>query len=359
MEKTIKEVLTYVEKSRGISEDVLLKAIEEALAEAYKKRLGVKNTRVSFGKDKESIQVFIIKEVTESVEKPKEQISLEDARNIKKEVNIGDTIEIKVVENPSLTRISLQIAKQVITHRIREAEKNSIFQEFIPKKGDIITGTIRKIGDNVIFVDVGKTEGILPKKEQVKREKYRIGERIKTYIVGVEQKLNYPQIILSRTHPNLVKRLFETEVPEFQEGSVKIERMAREPGIRSKVIVSSTDKSISGVGAFVGTNASRISSLLKELHGEKVDIIPYSEDINKFIGASILPAKAEETIVDEKKKEAVIIVNKDQLSLAIGSNGQNIRLAAKLCGFKLDVRTREQYLEEKSQEDKRDVIEEQ
>lgn len=345
MEKAIKEALAYVEKSRGISEEVLLQAIEEALEAAYKKRLGVKRIRVSFGKE-DGIKVFIVKDVVECVEKPKEQMSLEDARNIREDIKLGDKIEIEV-EDSSLTRISAQIAKQVITHRIKEAERESIFREFIPKKGDIITGFVRKIGNNAIFVDIGKTEAILPAKEQIKREKYRIGERIKTYIVGIEGGTKHPQIILSRTHPGFVKRLFETEIPEFNDGSVKIEKIVREPGVRSKVIVSSTDKNISPVGAFVGLQGNRISALLKELKGEKIDIISYSDNINKFIESSILPAKAEEVIVDEKKKEAVIIVSKDQLSLAIGSNGQNVRLAAKLCGFKLDVRTREQYLEEK------------
>lgn len=345
MEK-IEEALAYVEKSRGISEEALLEAIEEALQAAYRKRLGIKNIRVSFKKGKDGIKVFIIKDVVECPKNPKEEISLEEARNIKENINIGDKIEIEI-KDPSLTRISAQIAKQVITHKIREAERDSIFQEFMPKKGDIITGFVRKVGNNAIFVDIGKVEAILPAREQIKREKYRIGERIKTYIVGVEYGMDYPHIILSRTHPGFVKRLFETEIPEFNDGSVKIEKIVREPGVRSKVIVSSNDKNLSPVGTFVGKDGNRISALLKELRGEKVDIISYSDDINKFISSSILPAKAEEVIVNKEKKEAVIIVSKDQLSLAIGSNGQNIRLAAKLCGFKLDVRTREQYFSEK------------
>lgn len=346
MEKMIKEALAYVEKSRGISEDVLLEAIKEALEAAYRKRLEMKNITVSFTKDLNDLKVFIIKEVVECVKNPKEEISLEEGRNIKGDVKIGDKIPIEV-EDQSLTRISAHIAKQVITHRIREAEMRSIFQEFIPKKGDIVTGFVRKIGNDAIFIDIGKIEAILPNKEQIKGERYKIGERIKTYVVKVEQGIKHPQIILSRTHPGLVKRLFEVEIPEFNDGSVKIERIVRKPGVRSKVVVSSTEKNLSPVGAFVGIQGSRISGLLKELRGEKVDIILHSDNINKLIETSILPAKAEEVIVNEEKKEAVIIVNKDQLSLAIGSNGQNIKLAAKLCGFKLDVRTKEQYLEEK------------
>jgi len=357
MEKAIKEALAYIEKSRGISKEVLLKTIQEALQAAYKKKLGVKNVRVSFDQNASRIKVFVIRKVVECVSEPKEQISLDEARKIKEDIKIGDTIEIPASDS-SLTRISAQVAKQVITQRIREAERNSIFQEFIPKVGDIVTGFVRKVSEGAIFVDIGKVEAILPAKEQIKREKYRVGERLKAYIVGVEQGLKHPQVILSRTHPGIIKRLFETEIPEFADGSIKIEKIVREPGVRLKVVVSSSDKNISPVGAIIGINSSRISALLKELRGERVDIIPYSNNIKEFIRSSISPAKANKVIVNEAKKEAVIIVDKDQLSLAIGRDGQNIRLSAKLCGFKLDVRTKEQYWEQKPIRDIPNISEE-
>lgn len=347
MKKILQEALSIVSKSRGISKEVLSSAIQEALVVAYKKKLGVKNVRVDFTPQGSGVKIFIIKDVVECVSELMNQISLDEARKIKKDIYIGDTIEIESFDSTS-SRISAQIAKHVITQRIREAERDSIFQEFKGLEGDLVTGLVRKVADTTIFVDIGKVEAILPAREQIRKEKYRIGERIKTYIVGVEQGLKHPQIIVSRTHPGLIKKLFEEDIPEFQDGSVKIEKIVREPGIRSKVVVSSIDKNLSPVGTFVGVKANRISALLKELRGEKVDIIPYSDDINEFISSSILPAKANKVIVNERKKEATIIVSKDQLSLAIGSRGQNIRLAAKLCGFKLDVRTKEQYEEEKS-----------
>ncbi|MEW6680048.1 MAG: transcription termination factor NusA [bacterium] len=347
MEKGIEETLSMVSKSRGISKDALLQAIQEALVAAYRKRLDVKNVKIIFNPDVGSVRVFVVKEVVECVNNPREQISLESAKKIKEDINLGDVVELEEFDASS-TRISAQIAKQVISQRIREAERGSVFQEFKREEGEILTGFIRKISDNTVFVDLGKAEAILPAKEQIRKEKYRIGERIKVYVIGVEQGLKHPQVILSRTHPGIVKKLFEADIPELQDGSIKIEKIVREPGVRSKVVVSSVDKNISPIGAFVGVNASRISNILKEFKGEKIDIIPYSDNINEFIQLSISPAKAKEVIADEKKKEAVIIVDKDQLSLAIGRDGQNIRLAAKLCGFKLDVRTREQYEEEKS-----------
>ncbi|MEW6104484.1 MAG: transcription termination factor NusA [bacterium] len=347
MEKGIQEALSIVSKSRGISKDALLHTMQEALQASYRKRLNVKNVKVVFNPDTFNVRVFVVKDVVENVDDIREQITLEEARKIKKDVNVGDVVEIEDSSSQS-TRISAQIAKQVIIQRLREAERDSVFQEFKNKEGEIVTGLIRKISDNTVFIDIGKAEAVLPVKEQIRKEKYRIGERIRAYVIGVEQGLKHPQIIISRTHPGIVKKLFEMDVPELQDGSIKIERIVRESGVRSKVVVSSIDKKISPIGAFVGVNASRISNLLKEFKGEKIDIIPYSDSINEFIQLSILPAKAKEVIINEKEKEAVIIVDKDQLSLAIGRDGQNIRLAAKLCGFKLDVRTQEQYEEEKS-----------
>ncbi|MFH0775053.1 MAG: transcription termination factor NusA [bacterium] len=340
------ESLAQIEKSKGISRTILLEMIEESLLSVCKKRYEGAEVKVSFDPDKGDLMVFILKNVVAKVEDSTKEILLKDARDIKKDAEIGDVVEIS---QPTLdfSRIIAQAVKQVVTQRIREAERNVIFKEFKEREGDIATGLVRKIEEDAIFVDLGKTEAILPEEEQIKRERYRIGDRIKAYIANVKDVGRTTRVILSRTHPQLLRKLFEMEVPEIAEGLIKIERIAREPGMRTKIAILSTKKELDPVGTCVGVRGSRIRSVMNELGGEKIDVIPFSDNYEEFISLSLSPAKTKRLIVDEEKKSSTVIVDKDQLSLAIGRDGQNVRLAAKLTGFKLDVRTEEQYWEEK------------
>ncbi|HAW50339.1 TPA: transcription termination/antitermination protein NusA [bacterium] len=348
MKKVIEEALLNLEKSKGISKNILISAINEAMASVYRKKFGIRNIRVEFDLFSKETKIFIPKNVVEYVKDSQKEISVSDAKILKADIKIGDVIETELQDKEkSFSRIFAQIAKQVITQKIREAERNVLFHEFKEKQGDVVTGTVRKISESAIFVEISKAEAILPSREQIKKEKYRIGDRIKVYVLTVDQDLKHSQIVLSRTHPGLIKRLFETEVPELVDGSAKIEKIVREPGVRSKIVISTTNKRLDPIGTLVGVKGGRIQGIIKELRGEKIDIIPYSEDIKEFITLTILPAKAKELIIDEDNKEATIIVDKDQLSLAIGRGGQNIRLAARLCGYKLDVRTKKQYWEQR------------
>jgi N utilization substance protein A len=346
MKNLLMESLAQIEKSKGISRTLLLGMIEESLLSVCKKRYEGAEVKVSFDGDKGDLMVFILKNVVARVEEERKEITLKDARGIKKDVQIGDVVE---VPQPTLdfSRIIAQAVKQVVTQRIREAERDLIFKEFKEREGDIATGLVRKIEEEAIFVDLGKTEAILPESEQIKRERYRIGDRIKAYIVTVKDVGRATRVILSRTHPQLLRKLFELEVPEIVEGLIKIERIAREPGERTKMAILSVKKELDPVGTCVGVRGSRIRSVMNELGGEKIDVIPFSDNYEEFISWSLSPAKTKRLIINEEKKSSTVIVDKDQLSLAIGRDGQNVRLAAKLTGFKLDVRTEEQYWEER------------
>jgi N utilization substance protein A len=346
MKNLLIESLAQIEKSKGIPRTLLLEMIEESLLSVCKKRYEGAEVKVSFDPDKGDLMVFILKNVVVEVDDPRKEIILKDARNIKKDAQMGDVIE---VPQPTLdfSRIIAQAVKQVVTQRIREAERDLIFKEFKEREGDIATGLVRKIEEEAIFVDLGKTEAILPESEQIKRERYRIGDRIKAYIVNVKDVGRTTRVILSRTHPQLLRKLFELEVPEIVEGLIKIERIAREPGERTKMAIVSVKKELDPVGTCVGVRGSRIRSVMNELGGEKIDIIPFSDNCEEFISWSLSPAKTKRSIINEEKKSSTVIVDKDQLSLAIGRDGQNVRLAAKLTGFKLDVRTEEQYWEER------------
>ncbi len=346
MKNLLVESLAQIEKSKGISRNILIEMIEESLLSVCKKRYEGADVKVSFNPDKGDLIVFILKDVVAKVEDPRKEIVLKDARDIKKDAEIGDRLE---VSQPTLdfSRIIAQAVKQVITQRIREAERDIVFKEFKEREGDIAMGLVRKIEEDAIFVDLGKTEAILPEEEQIKRERYRVGDRIKAYIVNVKDVGRTTRVILSRTHPQLLKKLFEIEVPEIAEGLIKVERIAREPGERTKIAILSTKKELDPVGTCVGVRGSRIRSVMNELGGEKIDVIPFSDNYEEFILLSLSPAKVKRLIVDEERKSSTVIVDKDQLSLAIGRDGQNVRLAAKLTGFKLDVRTEEQYWEER------------
>ena len=285
---------------------------------------------------------FMRKDVVEEVEDDMVEISLEDALEIDPRYEVGDVVEYQVTPR-DFGRIAAQTAKQVVVQRIREAERGMIFDDYITRQGEIITGTVQRISNETLFINMGKAEGILAATERVPGEKYEINDRIKVYIMDVKKTTKGPQVFLSRSHPGLVKRLFELEVPEIEEGIVEIKSIAREAGSRTKIAVYTEDENVDPVGACVGTRGSRVQNIVDELFGEKIDIITWSDDPEELISNVLSPAKVEKVIIDEEEKAATVIVPDYQLSLAIGKEGQNVRLAAKLCGWKIDIKSHTQY----------------
>ncbi|MGN0711968.1 MAG: transcription termination factor NusA [Anaerovoracaceae bacterium] len=347
MNREFIRAIEELEKEKDISKDILIEAIESALVSAYKKNYGTsQNVRVNIDRETGDIDVFMKKDVVDEVWEDLIEISLEEAQEIDPRYQIGDAIEYQVTPK-DFGRIAAQTAKQVVVQRIREAERGMIFDDYISRQGEIITGQVHRIISNgAIVVSMGKTEGILAVTEQVPGERYNVNDRIKVYIMDVKKTTKGPQVYLSRSHPGLVKRLFELEVPEIQDGSVVIKSISREAGSRTKLAVWSVDENVDPVGACVGPRGSRVQVIVDELFGEKIDIINWSEDPEKLISSALSPAKVEKVIADEEEKTAVAIVPDYQLSLAIGKEGQNVRLAAKLCGWKIDIKSHSQYFAE-------------
>ncbi|NLP29595.1 MAG: transcription termination/antitermination protein NusA, partial [Clostridiales bacterium] len=318
MNKEFIFAMDELEKEKEISKELLLEAIESALVSAYKKNYGTsQNVRVSIDRDKGNIDVFMRKDVVNEVIDSLTEISLEEAKAIDPEYEIGDVIEYKVTPK-DFGRIAAQTAKQVVVQRIREAERGIIYDDFVNKQSEIVTGIIQRISNETVFVNLGKTEGILPVNEQVRGEKYIVNNRIKVYIMDVKKTTKGPQIYLSRSHPGLIKRLFELEVPEIQDGIVEIKSIAREAGSRTKIAVHSNDENIDPVGACVGTRGIRVQAIVDELFDEKIDIIVWSDNSEELIKSALSPAKVEKVIINEEEKTAVVIVPDYQLSLAIG-----------------------------------------
>lgn len=343
MNKDFIEAIEALEKEKDISKDILIEAIESALVSAYKKNYGTsQNVRVNIDREEGDIDVFMRKDVVEEVEDDMVEISLEEALEIDPRYEVGDVVEYQVTPR-DFGRIAAQTAKQVVVQRIREAERGMIFDDYITRQGEIITGTVQRISNETIFVNMGKAEGILAATERVPGEKYEINDRIKVYIMDVKKTTKGPQVFLSRSHPGLVKRLFELEVPEIEEGIVEIKSIAREAGSRTKLAVYTEDENVDPVGACVGTRGSRVQNIVDELFGEKIDIITWSDDPEILISNVLSPAKVEKVIIEEEEKAATVIVPDYQLSLAIGKEGQNVRLAAKLCGWKIDIKSHTQY----------------
>lgn len=343
MNREFIKAIEELEKEKQISKDILIEAIESALVSAYKKNYGTsQNVRVNIDRETGDIDVFMKKDVVEEVWEDLIEISLEDALEIDPRYKIGDAIEYQVTPK-DFGRIAAQTAKQVVVQRIREAERGMIFDDYINRQGEIITGQIHRISNDTIFINMGKTEGILSATEQVPGETYEINGRIKVFIMDVKKTTKGPQVYLSRSHPGLVKRLFELEVPEIQDGVVEIKSISREAGSRTKMAVYALDDNVDPVGACVGPRGSRVQIIVDELFGEKIDIINWSEDPERLISSALSPAKVERVIADEEEKTAVAIVPDYQLSLAIGKEGQNVRLAAKLCGWKIDIKSHSQY----------------
>lgn len=340
------DALTQLEKEKGIKREVLLKAIKDALLSAYKKNFGsVHNIKIEFDA-KQGFYVTASKEVVEKVVNPKVQVSLADAKGAHPEAEIGQMIDL-VITPTQFGRIAAQTAKQVITQRIREAERGLVYEGFKSRRGELVTGVVQKTTRQNILVDLGKTEAILPDKEQSPREKHRVGDRIKCYILEVKMGNKGPQIILSRTNPDMVKKLFEMEVPEIYENIIQIKGVSREPGFRSKIAVYSSDEKIDAVGSCVGIRGTRVQAIINELSGERIDIINYSDNPETFIKNALLPAKSTSVTINHETKTALVIVPDQQLSLAIGKEGQNVRLAAKLTNWRIDIRSESQVTQER------------
>ena len=336
------DALKELAAEKGVEEEVLFDAIEAALISAYKRNFGsAQNVRVVLDRHTGAYHVYAIKTVVEEVFDDVEEISLAQARTINPDYEIDDTIEIEVTP-ANFGRIAAQAAKQVVVQRVREAERGIIYEEFMSREGDIITGLVSRVENRNVFIDLGKTEAILMPAEQIAGETYEHGDRIKAYIVEVKRTSKGPQIVVSRTHPGLLKRLFELEVPEIQEGIVEIKSVAREPGMRSKIAVWSKDEDVDPVGSCVGHKGMRVQAIVDELGSEKIHIVKWNEDSAKFIANALSPAKVVSVAVNEDEKVSRVVVPDYQLSLAIGTEGQNARLAAKLTGWKIDIKSETQ-----------------
>jgi len=351
------DALEQIEREKGISKEILLDAIETALASAYKRDQKVaQSIEVRVDSATGAFHVYTHKTVVDEVEDDKNEISLAEAQKINPVYELGDLVEFEIFPK-EFGRIAAQTAKQVVVQRIREAERSIIYDEFINRVGDLITGVVQRFEQRNIFVDLGRIEGILPANEQMPNERYEQGMRLKTYVVEVKKTTKGPQVLLSRTRTGLLKRLFELEVPEIQDGIVELKSVAREPGHRSKIAVYSNDHQIDAVGACVGSRGIRVQMIVRELKGEKIDVIPWSQDPIEFIINALSPAKVSDVKLLPSKKTAIVIVPDFQLSLAIGKEGQNARLAAKLTNWKIDIKSETQ-AEEQAEEIERLVYEE-
>lgn len=338
-------------EEKGLSEEYILDALEQGLVKAYKRSSGSENLKTEIDLKKGKIKMYAQKEVVEPENLIDDgyQITLQDAQKISAKYQLGDIVNIEISPD-DLGRVAAQTAKQIIFERVRSAEKNNTFNEYNDKKGELISGLVQKVDDNHIVVNLGKIEGILPINELVKNEHFSVNDKIKAYIIDIRKNnKDVPEVVLSRSNPGFVRRLFEIEIPEIGEGIIDIKSISRDAGSRTKIAVYSKDENIDPVGSCVGTKGMRIESILKEINGEKIDIVEWSEDIAQFIAAALSPAQVIAVDVNEGEKSSIVVVPDDQLSLAIGKEGQNVRLAAKLVGMKIDIKTetqiREQILE--------------
>lgn len=344
MKGELLNALDQLEKEKGISKEILFEAIEAALITAYKKNFSDSNQNVIVNIDKETgeFEVFSRQIVAAEITDDKTQISVEDAKKIDPNYEDGDFIDTKVTPR-NFGRIAALTAKQVVVQRIREAERNMIFEEFSNRESEIVNGTIQRVSKGVIHINLGRTEAILLPSEQIASEKYEQGSRIKTFILEVKNTTKGPQVLVSRTHPGFIRRLFELEVPEIRDGIVEIRGISREAGSRTKLAVFSVNDDIDPVGSCVGTKGTRVQNIVDELNDEKIDIIEWSEDPVEYIANALRPSKVEKVIYRDDEKAALVIVPDYQLSLAIGKEGQNVRLAAKLTGWKIDIKSETQF----------------
>lgn len=342
MNQEFLEALDQLERERGIKKEVLLEALEAALVSAYKKNFSsAQNVRVQIDRTTGEVKVFARKVVVDKVEDPRLEVSLEEAKEIDPRYEIEDIMEFEVTPR-EFGRIAAQNAKQVVVQRIREAERGIIYEEFADREGEIITGIIQKFEQKNVLLDLGRAEAILAASEQMPNDVYRPGERLKAYVLEVNRTTKGPQILVSRTHPGFLKRLFELEVPEIHDGTVEIKAIAREAGSRSKMAVWARDPNVDPVGACVGPKGMRVQAVVNELRGEKIDIIKWSSVPEEFIASALSPARVLGVTLEEEGRVARVRVPENQLSLAIGKEGQNARLAAKLTGWKIDIKSEPQ-----------------
>lgn len=343
MNKEFFEALEELSIEKGINKDYLLDAIETALITAYKKNFNAEeNVKIVIDEKNAIIKVYSIKEVCEEVFDPAIEISLDDARKIDKKVQMGDTVEVEITPR-DFGRIAAQTAKQVIVQKIREAEREIVYTEYSDRQGEIVSGLIQKVDKNVVIVDLGRLEGIMTANEQIPTETYAVNDKIKAYVVDVQKNSKgVPQMMISRTHPGFVKRLFELEIPEIYEGLIEIKNIVREAGSRTKIAVYSKDMNIDPVGSCVGPRGIRIQNILNELKDEKIDVVEWSEDPVQYIASALSPASVLAVDVNPEEMTSKVVVPDSQLSLAIGKDGQNARLAAKLTGWKIDIKSESQ-----------------
>ncbi|MBF4499980.1 transcription termination/antitermination protein NusA [Savagea sp. SN6] len=339
MSSDLLDALVALEKQKGISRDILVEAIEAALVTAYKRNFNqAQNVRVDLNLEKGTMKVYSRKDVVEEVEDERLEISLEEAQQINPVYELEDIVEQEVTPR-DFGRIAAQTAKQVVTQRVREAERGIIYDEFVDREEDIVNGIVERFDAKNLFIGLGKVEAVLPQTEQIPTESYEPHDRVKVYITKVEKTSRGPQVFVSRTHPGLLRRLFEMEVPEIYDGTVEIKSIAREAGDRSKVSVYTANEEIDPVGACVGARGARVQSISNELSGEKIDIVEWSEDPVVFVANALSPSKVLNVQVDEEERSTTVVVPDYQLSLAIGKRGQNARLAAKLTGWKIDIKS--------------------
>ena len=338
MTSNLNYVIDQVGKDKGIDRKVIIEALEQAVLTASRKKYGHQGEiEVHYNEEAGEVELFQFKQVVEEVMNPSTEISLEEAKELDNEAQIGDSLGVKL--NTDFGRIGAQTAKQVIIQKVRDAERENVYNEFKDRKGDLTSGTVQRMEKGNLYVGIARAEAVLFSKEQIPGETYRQGERLRAYILDVQKNSKGPQIFLSRTHPGFLIKLFEMGVPEISEGVIKITSAAREPGERAKISVYSSNRDVDPVGACVGMRGSRVQNVVQELRGERIDIIPWSQDQAKYVCNALAPAKISRVYIDEENRHMEVVVADDQLSLAIGKKGQNVRLASKLTGWKIDIKS--------------------
>jgi N utilization substance protein A len=338
MPSNLNFVIDQVGKDKGIDRKVIIEALKQAVLIASKKKYGHQGEiEVHYNEEIGEVELFQFKQVVEEVMDPSAEITIDEAKDLDSEVQIGDSLGVKL--NTDFGRIGAQTAKQVIIQKVRDAERDNVYNEFKDRKGDLASGVVQRMEKGSLYVSIGRAEAVLLSKEQIPGEVYRQGERIRAYILEVQKNAKGPQIFLSRTHPGFLVKLFELEVPEISEGVIKIISAAREPGERAKISVYSSNRDVDPVGACVGMKGSRVQNVVQELRGERIDIIPWSQDHAKYVCNALAPAKVSRVYIDEENRHMEVVVADDQLSLAIGKKGQNVRLTSKLTGWKIDIKS--------------------
>lgn len=357
MKSDFSAAIAQISAERGVAKEVIIETVEAALISAYKRSFGPgQNVAVRIDPGSGEAKVFTLKKVVEEVLDDRTEMTVSEAQGWRKGAQLGDVIEIESTPH-NFGRIAAQAAKQVVLQRIREAEREHIYDEFTDREGDIVTGVVQRFEPRAIILELGKAEAILPQNEQVPSERYRLGQRLKVYLVEVQRTHRGPQLIVSRTHRNLLRRLFELEVPEIFNGIVEIKSIAREPGLRSKVAVATRQEGVDPVGSCVGMRGIRIQNIVNELYGEKIDVVQWDQDTAAYIANALSPAQVVSVDLNEDEKTATVMVPERQLSLAIGKEGQNARLAAKLTGWRIDIKSATEAAREEEEEFARKALE--